>query len=48
MGVSPNQMSLLDNQVLTDALEDQKDEETKPVGFKEHFDKLLGAEGKNN
>ena len=48
LGVSPNQMSLLDNQVLTDALEDQKDEETKPVGFKEHFDKLLGAEGKNN
>ena len=48
LGVSPNQMSLLDNQVLTDALEDQKDEETKPVGFKEHFDKLLGAVGKNN
>ena len=25
-----------------------KEEETKPVGFKEQFDKLLGAEGKNN
>ena len=48
LGVSPNQMSLLDNQVLTDTSEDQRDEETKPVGFKEHFDKLLGAEVKNN
>ena len=48
LGVSPNQMSLLDNQVLTDTPEDQRDEETKPVGFKEHFDKLLGAEVKNN
>ena len=48
LGVSPNQMSLLDNQALTDTPEDQRDEGTKPVGFKEHFDKLLGAEGKNN
>ena len=48
LGVSPNQMSLLDNQALTDMPEDQRDEETKPVGFKEHFDKFLGAEGKNN
>ena len=48
LGVSPNQMSLLDNQVLTDTPEDQRDEETKPVGFKEHFDKLLGAKVKNN
>ena len=46
LGVSPNQMSLLDNQVLTDKSEDQRDEETKPEGFKEHFDKLLGAGGK--
>ena len=48
LGVSPNQMSLLDNQVLPDLPENPKEEETKPVGFKEQFDKLLGAEGKNN
>ncbi len=48
LGVSPNQMSLLDNQALRDTPEDHRDEETKRVGFKDHFDKLLGAEGKNN
>ena len=48
LGVSPNQMSLLDNQALPDLPENPKDEETNPVGFKEQFDKLLGAEGKNN
>ncbi len=49
LGVSPNQMSLLDSQALLDLPENsKKEEETKPVGFKEQFDKLLGAEGKNN
>ena len=48
LGVSPNQMSLLDNQALTDLPENPIEEEIKPVGFKEQFDKLLGAEGKNN
>ena len=48
LGVSPNQMSLLDNQALTDLPENPREEEIKPVGFKEQFDKLLGAEGKNN
>ena len=48
LGVSPNQMSLLDNQALTDLPENPREEEIEPVGFKEQFDKLLGAEGKNN
>ena len=47
LGVSPNQMSLLDNQALAEMLEDPGKEETKPGGFKEHFDKLLSSENKN-
>ena len=48
LGVSQNQMSLLDNQALTDMPENSEKEETKPGGFKEHFDKLLSSENKNN
>ena len=47
LGVSPHQISLLDNQALPDLPENPREEEIKPVGFKEQFDKLLGAEGKN-
>tara|TARA_B100001029_G_C14949687_1_gene388027 strand:+ start:326 stop:673 length:348 start_codon:yes stop_codon:yes gene_type:complete len=48
LGVSQNQMSLLDNQALADMPENPGEEKTKPGGFKEHFDKLLSSENRNN
>ena len=48
LGVSQNQMSLLDNQALADVPENSGEEKTKPGGFKEHFDKLLSSENRNN
>ena len=47
LGVSQNQMRLLDNQVLKDLPENLGKEEANAGGFKEHFDKLLSSENKN-
>ena len=41
LGASPSQISLLDNQLLTDIATIEKKEDTRTVGFKEQIDNLL-------
>ena len=48
LGVSANQVSLLDSQLLADVPESQISGETQAGGFKEHFHKLLKTHNKNS